>query len=119
MVGVSGYAIQNWFIKKRERDTQLKVLKISLYEKLIYKLVEGLHIVRVEGLLTSLEYKKELNILMNALYLYGSKEAIKAADNLMDNPEQKDVLRLLIITLVNEIRDNKLEESEVGLYLSS
>jgi hypothetical protein len=95
------YVLQNWFTKNREMELKLYTLKVKHYEQFIKKLSEGFQTVQAEGKSTTPEFKKELDELINILWLYGSDDTLRALNAFLsssndENEQAKEKLQKLI-----------------------
>ena len=102
VVGITGYAVQNHYAKKGEKETREYRLKRRQYERFVKLMVEGLHTVRVRKKPTSLVYKKTFDEVTNTLYLYASGDVIRALKKYRANGEIEE-FRNLIFAMRNDI----------------
>jgi len=82
IVGIGGYALQNWQIKKAERERNEYVAKREKYEKWIKTISEGW----IQRARTRKPVSDDLALAMNEvnnmLMLYGSDDVVNAVVNL-------------------------------------
>jgi uncharacterized protein YjgD (DUF1641 family) len=78
VVGIGGYAFQNWSIKKNERERREFMIKRKKYENLVKLMVQGVHVVLTKKQRTSIEYKEQIDEATNLLWLYASDEVLRA-----------------------------------------
>lgn len=116
IIGIGGYAIQNWQVTKREIETKLFLLKRERYEKLIKNIGEGIHTVQTEKKSTSIEYKKEFIESMNILYLYGSDEILKKLKLYLDEPGKKVNFQQLILAIRKDLQNTDLNYSDIEWF---
>ena len=116
IVGVCGYALQNWLIKKRERETQLFILKRERYEELVRKITHGIHIVKSKGERTTPDFKEKLDEAINVLWLYGSDNVLKALNAWLSSSDGKSEFRKLILTMRKELIETNLSASEIEWF---
>ena len=82
VVGIGGYAFQNWSIKKNERERREFMIKRKKYENLVKLMVHGTHVVQTKKQSTPIEFKEQLDQATNLLWLYASDEVLKALRSL-------------------------------------
>jgi hypothetical protein len=117
IVGVGGYALQNWQVKKARRERDELVIRREKYEGWIKVMVKGFHTVQTKKEPTSMDYKREFDEANNVLLLYGSDEVVKALQRFTltgqnDSPLEVPLQKLLL-TMRKDILDTNLNESNM------
>jgi hypothetical protein len=119
VVGITGYAVQNHYVKKGEKETREYRLKRRQYERFVKMMAEGFHIVRVKKQPTSLDYKKTFDEVTNTLYLYASGDVIRALKKYRAKGELEE-FRNLIFAMRNDINIKPdLTASEIDWFVTT
>ena len=116
IVGVGGYALQNWLVKKREREARLYILKRRRYEKLVKKITYGIHIVQTKAEHTTPEFKEQLDEAINTLWLYGSDNVLKALNAYISSGGKTKEFRDLILAMRKDLIETNLSASEIEWF---
>jgi hypothetical protein len=111
VVGIGGYAFQNWSIKKNERERREFMIKRKKYENLMKLMVRGSHVVLTKKQKTTIEYKEQFDEATNLLWLYASDEVLRALKayfasdlNLISSTELEIAYRNLFLAMRNDLK---------------
>jgi uncharacterized protein YgfB (UPF0149 family) len=120
VIGIGGYAFQNWQVKKAERERAEFVIKRERYDEWIKTMIHGFHVVQTRKESTSIEFKEELDKANNMLLLYGSDDVVKALHEYytVDENNGKALTRALqkiILAMRKDLIDTSLGESYMEL----
>ena len=78
VVGIGGYAVQNWLIKKKDRERAEFVIKRKKYEQWLKVLLAPLYTKDEERVLALKTGAREFREVCNLILLYGSDEVVRA-----------------------------------------
>jgi hypothetical protein len=116
VAGISGYSVQNYYIKRGEKETREYQARRRQYEKFVKMIIDGIHIVQTRKGKTSLNFKKQLDEVTNPLYLYASGDVIRALKAYFANSELEQFQKL-IFAMRNDINMKQdLTESEIEWF---
>ena len=101
IVGIGGYALQNWQIKKAERERSEYVTKREKYEIWIKKFANSWYQQKITGKSTS-ELDSAINEVSNMLLLYGSDPVVNALVKLF-KPSSSESEKANMNRLLNEV----------------
>ena len=118
VVGIGGYALQNWFIKKREREAAEFVIKREKYEHLTKVLLEPLY--ADEEIVSKMA--TAFNVVTNQILLYGSDEVVRALSNFWNvakknpgTPLVLDAHKEFVLAMRKDLVKTNLTASEIEL----
>lgn len=103
IVGIGTYALQNSWIKDREREKREYVVKRERYEEFLRMLAHGIHLVRTKGEKTTLEFKARVEEVTNMLWLYASDEVLRALNEVFFSPSETRSLNKLILAMRKDL----------------
>jgi hypothetical protein len=119
VVGIGGYALQNWQIKKAERERIEYTAKRDRYEKWINAFVRGFYDREGESKKITQDTHKELGHANNLLLLYGSDAVVKAIRKLWmtskEDGTDKISLRMqeVIIAMRKDLVETELNVDDI------
>lgn len=116
VVGIGGYALQNSWINKRQREKREHNLKRQRYEEFVRKMAYGIHIVQTKGEKTTLDFKAELDEVTNMLWLYASDEVLRALDTYLSSEGSKNLSDLILAMRKDLKIKTKLNASEIQWF---
>jgi len=95
MVGISGYAFQNYYVKSREREKREYRIRRRRYEELVKMPAEICHITQTRNEKTSLDLKKQMDEVTNRLHLYASGDVIRSLKVFVAKNEDEEFRNLI------------------------
>jgi len=118
-VGIGGYALQNWQVKKADRERAEFVSKRERYEEWIRTVVHAFHIVQTKKEPTPLELKEKLDVANNMLSLYGSDDVVKLLHQLwtpnLEGDKTKELIQKTLLAMRKDLVTTGLDASDVEL----
>ena len=116
VVGIGGYALQNSWIKGREREKREHILKRERYEEFIRKMAHAIHIVQTKGEKTTPEFKAQLDEVTNMLWLYASDEVLEALNAYLSSGGTTS-LNDLVLAMRKDLKiETNLSASEIEWF---
>ena len=119
VVGIGGYALQNWQIKKAERERAEYVIKRERYEKWIKTLVEAWYKRKKTGEPTSFEEVLAVNEANNMLLIYASDDVVNAVVDLWRTDHKKESgkaleqVQKIILAMRKDLVKTNLKEADL------
>jgi hypothetical protein len=98
VVGIGGYAFQDYYVKKSERETREYRIRRRRYDDFVKTITEGYHIVQTRNEKISPEFEKRMDEVTNVLYLHASSDVIRALKVLQDNWGPRQFQNLILAT---------------------
>lgn len=119
VVGIGGYAVQNWLIKKRERERSEFVIKREKYEQWLKVLLAPLHTKDEERVLAIKTGAREFREVCNLILLYGSDDVVKAlcdfwkVSKRLEGTTMLNAFRKLVIAMRKDLVKTSLSDSDI------
>lgn len=122
LIGVAGYAVQNWVIKWREFNRRGYIRKEQRYANFVRMLATILSPrTSREGIPD--DVKEKLNQEIYLMQLYAPDNVVRAMDKWVTtmNPavpedERRSVSQVLLLLMRKDLRKTELEETEMHIY---
>jgi len=115
-VGIGGYALQNSWINKRQREGREHNLKRQRYEEFMRKMAYGIHFVQTRGEKTTLDFKAQLDEVANMLWLYASDEVLMALGTYLSSEGSKNLSDLILAMRKDLKIKTKLNASKIQWF---
>jgi hypothetical protein len=116
IVGIGGYALQNAWIKNREREKREYVIRRRYYEELVKKITYGIHTVQTKKEQTTPEFKEQLDEATNVLWLYASDDVLKALNAYFSSGETGQFQNLILAMRKDLKIETNLQASEIEWF---
>lgn len=115
IIGVSGYALQNWFVKRRDIDNREYTLKRERYENFLKIFHQGINQVQ-NGKKTTPEFRNIMSDATNVLWLYASDEVLTAVHSCLSSSGEKEKFQSLIYAMRKDLTKTKLKKSMIKWF---
>ena len=127
LIGVAGYAAQNWLIKWRELQKREYARKEQRYANFVRLLATMLSPRILREKKVPEEIKEKLNQEVFLLQLYAPDNVVRAMDkwvnalssalrSAVSEDELRNALRNLLISMRKDLRKTELKKSEIHIY---
>lgn len=127
LIGVAGYAAQNWLIKWRELQKREYARKEQRYANFVRLLAKMLSPRILREKKVPEEIKEKLNQEVFLLQLYAPDNVVRAMDkwvnalssalrSAVSEDELRNALRNLLISMRKDLRKTELKKSEIHIY---
>lgn len=119
VIGIGGYSLQNWQVKKAERERAEYVIKRDKYESWIKCWVEARFLSGQKKEVPN-ELGKAMDEVNGMLLLYGSDDVIKSVRAFWENPDATSnelfaKSQKIILAMRKDIKDTNLGEEDMKL----
>ncbi len=116
---IGGYAVQNYFSRRADREIERFKLKREKYDDLVKQIATEIHLVQTSGGSTPDELKESMDMVSNTLWLYASDDVMRYLTGYLGAATDKDVntsFRKLIYAMRKDLMNTKMTESEVTWF---
>lgn len=115
---IGGYAVQNFFSGRANRELERFKLKREKYEALVERLAIQIHSVHTVGGKTSDEIKEKFDVIFNTLWLYGSDEVMRYLQTWLSNQfqVQDTTFDKILWSIRKDLMNTKMKDSEVRWF---
>ncbi len=116
---IGGYAVQNYFSRKADREMERFKLKREKYDDLMKQIVTEIHLVQTKGGSTSDELKEKMDMVSNTLWLYASDDVMRYLTGYLGGATDKGAdisFRKLIWAMRKDLMNTKIAEAEVTWF---
>jgi hypothetical protein len=116
---IGGYAVQNYYSRKADREIEQFKLKKEKYENLVELLARQIHLIQTMGGKSSPETHEKMDVILNTLWLYGSDELMRYLNTFLDSEGIKknpNWLKKVLWAMRKDLMSTKMKESEVSWF---
>ncbi len=116
---IGGYAVQNYYSRKADREIERFKLKKEKYENLVELLAKQIHLIQTMGGKSTPKTKEKMDIILNTLWLHGSDELMRYLNSFLSGEGIKknpDWLNKVLWAMRKDLIPTKMKESEVAWF---